>query len=495
MTDITPKYDLLAYKEKVIPDDVEFGTRVGGLQANATSVQQGSGNSIFKVSEKGIHLGAAGFDDAPFSVNMAGELNATSGHFSGDITGATGTFSGTLVVGSLDIPDSTTEESFHVDISGNMWLGAATFAAAPFSVSNTGALVATSATINGSILAFNPFFGDGDNGTVIISSNTTLTDDVYYIDLTVNAGITLTLAGSRLFVKGTLTNNGTITASGNTGGAGGNGGNGTGGAGGIAGTAGSAGAAVAADYLNGGLAGSVGVTGGDGATPGAPGVAGNTGTTGSNISNSLGSNGKNGGNGGAGGNAGTPGGGGGNAGTGGIATASAVTPHNLTDLVLMRDFHTSTPTKFNSGAATGSGGGGGGGGSSGIGMNGGGGGGSGGGGSPGGIAVIAAKTIINAGTISVSGGVGGAGGNGGNGTPASGGGGGGGGGGGSGGGNGGILVLIYTSLTDTGTITVAGGVGGAKGSKGLNGGGTANDGSDGVVGVTGSAGRLYQLQL
>lgn len=44
-----------------------------------------------------------------------------------------------VVVDSLDIPDTTTANSFHVDTSGNMWIGATTFAApAPFRVANTG---------------------------------------------------------------------------------------------------------------------------------------------------------------------------------------------------------------------------------------------------------------------------------------------------------------------------------------------------------------------
>src|SRR3990167_4166538 len=108
--DITPKYELVAMRDKVVlvtePD--VFGASLGGLQGNATSVQQGSGNDIYKASEKGIHLGAAEFDDAPFSVTMAGVLRATSGIFQGDITGASGTFSGAVIatsgsIGGFDI--------------------------------------------------------------------------------------------------------------------------------------------------------------------------------------------------------------------------------------------------------------------------------------------------------------------------------------------------------------------------------------------------------
>ena len=43
-----------------------------------------------------------------------GNLEANSGNFRGDITGATGTFSGTVNVGSLNIPDAVTANSFQI---------------------------------------------------------------------------------------------------------------------------------------------------------------------------------------------------------------------------------------------------------------------------------------------------------------------------------------------------------------------------------------------
>jgi hypothetical protein len=44
-----------------------------------------------------------------------------------------------------------TSSAFHVDNSGNMWLGSTTFGAAPFSVSSAGALKATSGTFSGNV--------------------------------------------------------------------------------------------------------------------------------------------------------------------------------------------------------------------------------------------------------------------------------------------------------------------------------------------------------
>jgi len=62
--------------------------------------------------------------------------------------GTTLTIVGGVSIDLLDIggADAT---SFHVDVDGNLWLGAATYAAAPFTVSSAGALTATSGAIGG----------------------------------------------------------------------------------------------------------------------------------------------------------------------------------------------------------------------------------------------------------------------------------------------------------------------------------------------------------
>lgn len=106
-------------------------------------------------------------------------------------------------------------------------------------------------------------YGDSSDGAGTISENTTLTKDMQYSSLTVNAGVTLNTAGFMILCAGTLTNNGTITdsTSGGSGGAGGTGFSGEGGYG-AAGTA--TGAGTGGDGGHGrGLAG-VGGTGGQG---------------------------------------------------------------------------------------------------------------------------------------------------------------------------------------------------------------------------------------
>jgi hypothetical protein len=53
-------------------------------------------------------------------------------------------------------------------------------------------------------------YGTGFDGTVTIASNTSLSRDMYYMNLTVNNGIHLNTNGFRVFVKNILTLNGTI---------------------------------------------------------------------------------------------------------------------------------------------------------------------------------------------------------------------------------------------------------------------------------------------
>jgi len=53
-------------------------------------------------------------------------------------------------------------------------------------------------------------YGTGSDGTVIIASNTSLTRDMYYSNLTINNGIHLNTNGFKVFVKNTLTVNGSV---------------------------------------------------------------------------------------------------------------------------------------------------------------------------------------------------------------------------------------------------------------------------------------------
>lgn len=79
--------------------------------------------------------------------NIVASINASSEGIT--IDADTLNLTGTLSVGdALDIGGSDTS-SFHVDVDGNMWLGAANYASAPFKVSKAGAVAASSYALTG----------------------------------------------------------------------------------------------------------------------------------------------------------------------------------------------------------------------------------------------------------------------------------------------------------------------------------------------------------
>lgn len=86
----------------------------------------------------GSVMSGGAFQSPNFSVGVAGWRILANG----DVEFNDGTFRGTISASTLDIGGSDAT-SFHVDIDGNLWLGAATYATAPFKVSNAGVLSAT----------------------------------------------------------------------------------------------------------------------------------------------------------------------------------------------------------------------------------------------------------------------------------------------------------------------------------------------------------------
>ena len=389
---------------------------------------------------------------------------------------------------------------FQVDPAKGQWMGNAAFASAPFSVDMQGNLVATSATINGSALSFEPFFGDGSDGDVTISVNTTLTADKYYSTLTIADAVTLNPGGYRIFVRNTLTRNGTgkIARNGTNGGAGGNGGDASGANKGAAGAAGAASAALASGSIFGALAGSAGGAGAGGTGAANEGVSGSAGAAGATIATGLGvvgSAGATGGNGGSGTQgAGGTGDGGGAAGT---FTAAIYKPRVVSLLVIGHQINNATVGFFQSnGTHGGAEGGGSGGGNTAASSNGGGGGGGGGSGSDGAFVMLSARILAlnNSNTLLQSkGGNGGAGGNGGNAAGAGNSGGGGGGAGGSAG-SGGVIALVYGSLTNGSIATdVTGGTVGTGGTGGTAT-GTGTVGTSGASGTAGTTGLVITLQ-
>lgn len=278
-------------------------------------------------------------------------------------------------------------------------------------------------------------FGDGSDGDVTISAPTTLTHDMYYNNLVVTS--TLTTAGYRVFVRGTISGAGTVQAG--------------------AGTAGSGvtGGAAAAGYFS-NTAGSNG------------GAASTAGTAGTSPTYTLGSNSPAGtGTGGASGN--------GNAGAASGGAGSRNIPYEFGKLAFTTlhgvIFGQTSLAKIVAQPGAPGGGGGGNTGSN----NGGAGGG---GGASGGVVFIAARIWAGTFTIKALGGAGG------NGTVGTNGGNyGGGGGGGGNGGNGGVSIVVYLTKTWSGTYTLTGGAAGT-GAAGGTGSTTA-----GVIGSNGTAGE------
>lgn len=163
--------------------------RMSYLSKFATQLRElavGFGAKVFRVDSQGAWLGAEKFTDAPFRVDMEGNMVATSVTLSGYIAvggaaedvnaGETniegtmlepGTVTADYVVAEISITtpaisggsmEGTTlligadNTVFKADENG-IYLGHAVFASAPFSVSMAGALVAMNATITGAIQA------------------------------------------------------------------------------------------------------------------------------------------------------------------------------------------------------------------------------------------------------------------------------------------------------------------------------------------------------
>jgi hypothetical protein len=312
----------------------------------------------------------------------------------------------------------------------------------------------------------NTLFGDGSDGDVTISSGTTtLTRDMFYNNLTVNGTGVLVTAGYEIFVKGTLTVDGSSGAKIHNSGVDGSDGqfsavSSLGGAGGAGGLSGKYKGGVAGGDGGNGVSNSNGLPGTNGLPSGTYSITNVVGTAGGTGGTSIR----------------TPGAGG----TAGIVTSVAVNkPRSILNLSFIEVVAGSAVIASQS-LSGGAGGGG-----AGSGGNGGySGGGGGGGGGNGGIVVICANAldITGASAIQSRGGDGGDGGgaaSAGANSPGPGGGG--------GAGNGGIIVVAYLQKTGTGTMTADAGVGGQPGAVG---GGSSGPG---VAGGNGAAGIVIEI--
>lgn len=443
-----------------------------GAAAGAAEMQDSSGAAQVSVDDTGTHLlGLAGPSDAVVMVSAAG----TTARLDGLDGQALMWRSGAPVFDGVDAADVGYDDSGVTPSFGATNVQAA--------------LDFVKSYVWGEDLRE---FGDGSNGDLVVSGATTLTDDVFYDDLTLNAGAALTVGCVCVCVRGILSLASApadaIRSYASTR---------NGGAGATAGTGGTAGAVLTARTY---VVTGAGTAGGAGGT-----AAGTQATAPSAAAVGLG---------GAGGQGSA--GGLGSGGAGGALRAGAA-------ITARRTYRYPEKTYIRQAAGVGGGGGGaGGGGGGGDGTAGAGGGG---GGASGALTRIAARTIDRgagtaAGCISANGGTGG---NGGSATAGN-----RGGGGGAGGGGGGAIHLSYryiTGTTATGAVTASGGAGGnggagfgtGVGGNGGNGGaggqirifnmstgtsagseftaGSSGTAASGTTGGTGGAGGVVQMDL
>lgn len=192
MVDITPDVKIISARDRVItdysqgsidtsvsgssllpanqsvttPEDIQsFGDKVGALKVNATTLRMGSGSDVFQIdSSRGIHLGAADFANAKFSVNLAGDLIATSATISGSITATTGAIGG-FNIGADYIRDVANSFGLASTVTGGndvrIFVGDtfANRATAPLRIYENGDIVGTQATFTGTLNATGGYIG------------------------------------------------------------------------------------------------------------------------------------------------------------------------------------------------------------------------------------------------------------------------------------------------------------------------------------------------
>lgn len=138
-----------------------FAGDISGASGTFTGgLSIGSSNNIFKVNSTGdLWIGHAIETSAPFRVVNTGAVTASNLTVTG----------GSLTIGSSN-------NVFKVASDGDMWLGHATQSSAPFQVTKAGALTASSATITGTINATAGYIGSATTGFDISSNSITSQD-------------------------------------------------------------------------------------------------------------------------------------------------------------------------------------------------------------------------------------------------------------------------------------------------------------------------------
>jgi hypothetical protein len=128
--------DIITTSTTITGGNISTGVIRSGGFASPGSVTDGS---VFSTVGMAINLDNGAITAKNWKVDTSGNLSLI----------------GAIAGGTIDIGGSDSS-SFHVDAAGNMWLGNGTFAGAPFSVSSTGAVTASSVTITGATIVAGP---------------------------------------------------------------------------------------------------------------------------------------------------------------------------------------------------------------------------------------------------------------------------------------------------------------------------------------------------
>jgi hypothetical protein len=126
---------------------------IGGFTVNNTDGLY-SGTGVTRVQMKagsGFWAGATAIGDAPFRVTQAGALTATNATISGAVTATSGTIGGFTINSVAGLYAGVDATRVQMKPGVGFWAGATERANAPFSVTESGVLTATSGNILGSL--------------------------------------------------------------------------------------------------------------------------------------------------------------------------------------------------------------------------------------------------------------------------------------------------------------------------------------------------------
>jgi hypothetical protein len=152
------------------------GNLTGASGTFGGSIKIGSGENVFIADTSGIYLGNETFANAEFSVTPAGALKATSGTIGGWSIGSTTLTGGNATLNSTgNITLGTSDNIIRLsadDTTYRLWIGNAVSGSAPFRVTKEGALTATGVTVGGTINATGGTFSGNITATGTISGGT-----------------------------------------------------------------------------------------------------------------------------------------------------------------------------------------------------------------------------------------------------------------------------------------------------------------------------------